>query len=103
MKKYTIKTELTLTQVLQLRGLTGSMSSLTEMFDDTTSVLIKEGIDDNISTSTYIQSGWFNHTKYQDACERIVKESRRATVTVGGKKYYEDELTTALANIKEVR
>jgi hypothetical protein len=103
MRKYTLKTGLTLAQVLQLRGITGSMSNLNEMFDEVTCILRKESINDSISTSTYTQHGWFNHIEYQDACERIVKESSRTTVTVGDKKYYEDELATALASIKEVK
>jgi hypothetical protein len=103
MRNFTLKTELTLTQVLQLRGMAGAMSSLTNVFEEATVILRKEGIVDRVSLSSYIRKDSFNNEAYQQACAALVKEVNRETVIIGGKKYYEDELATALASIKEVK
>jgi hypothetical protein len=41
-------------------------------------------------------------SKLAKECAKLIKENTRKTVTIGGKTYYEDELATALASIKEV-
>ena len=102
MRKYTLNTELTLTQVLQLRGLAGAMSSLTNVVEEATVIIRKEGITDSVRISDYIRKDWFDHLQYQDACDKLGMKASR-TVTIGGKKYYEDELAVALASIKEVK
>jgi hypothetical protein len=103
MRKFVLETGLTLTQVVQLRGIVGELSCLTELYGEVTCILKKEGILGKVSLTSYITNNFINHTGYQNACERMVAGSSRTTVTIGGKKYYEDELATALASIKEVK
>jgi hypothetical protein len=103
MRKFVLETGLTLTQVLQLRGLTGAMSSLTNVFEEATVILRKEGIFDKVCLTSHIRNDFFNNSSYQQECDELVKESSKTTVTIGGKKYYEDELAAALASIKEVK
>ena len=81
-----------------MRALTGACSSFTKVFDSCDSILKQHGIKP-VKLSDF---GTFENMSFENTCEKRASSFNRPTVTLGGKKYYEDELTIALANIKEV-
>lgn len=95
MKKYKLETELDLQEILQLRCLTGQLNNMTGLYEETRGIC-REVLDDP-APPEYV-NGF--HLKFQKECEELVKRATRKTVTIGNKEYYEDELQTALANIK---
>jgi hypothetical protein len=90
---------LNMSQVIQLRALTGACSSFTSLYEDCAHILREYKVQP-VVLSDY---GHLHNARFQAACDIKANEFNRPTVTIGNKKYYEDELTTALANIKEVK
>ena len=97
-KKFNFNLELNMSQVIQMRALTGACNSFTKVYEECCDILEQHGIQPVI----LCDFGHLNNGKFQQACDIKASAFNRPTVTVGGKKYYEDELTIALANIKEV-
>lgn len=97
-RKYRIDVELDLQQVLQLRVIMGQLNNMTPLY------LVTKGICDarlgaDLQPPRYMGG---KHNDWQLSCYKIVQESRRKVVVVGDKKYYEDELATALKSINAI-
>jgi hypothetical protein len=99
MKTFGFNLKLNMSQVIQLRSLTGACNSFTEVYEQCSDILKQHRITPVI-LSDFCR---LDNLKFQNACDIKASGFNRTTVTVGGKKYYEDELATALANIKEVK
>ena len=100
-KKYKLKTELSLQDILQLRVFTGQLTNMTKLYKELLGIC-EEDLD--IDTARGI---WRRYTggpprAWQELCKEAVRKSKRKVVTIGDKKYYEDELQTALSNIKPI-
>ena len=105
-KKYKLKTELSLQDILQLRVFTGQLTNMTKLYKELLGIC-EEDLD--IDTAGPWQEGGLVQRyaggpprAWQEACKEAVRKSKRKVVTIGDKKYYEDELQTALSNIKPI-
>jgi hypothetical protein len=98
MKTFNFNLELTLSQVIQLRALTGACNSFTDIYN-ACSIILKAYKVTPVTLSDY---GRLDNSSFQADCDEEAEKFNRPTVTVGNRKYYEDELAAALANIKEV-
>jgi ribosomal protein L21E len=96
-KKYKIETELSLQQVYQLRCFTGQLDNMTNLFSETVRICDKELGD----SYTVIHYKGLAHKVFQGQCAEVIN-GKRKVVKIGDKEYYEDELQTALSNIKPI-
>jgi hypothetical protein len=103
MKTFQLKTWLTLAQVIQVRAFVGGLGNMYPMYDECKAILKTEGCIDSVRLSNYIENSHFKHGAFEAHCKRLAVNSGRPMVTIGTKQYYEDELATALASIKEVK
>ena len=102
-KKYKLETELSLEEIVQLRAFVGTLSSMGVLYEEIEIILDGAGLmGEDLLLKDYIKEGHLRHVKLSYDAERVVAKSKRKVVTVGNKKYYEDELQTALSNIKPI-
>ena len=99
-KKYKIGVELNLQQVLQTRILTGQCSNMSDLYTAARKICDEE-LGDIISRPLPRYEGGF-HIAWQKSCFELVQGVKRKVVVVGDKKYYEDELATALKSINAI-
>lgn len=106
-KKYKLEFELTKQQVAMLRFFAGECSKLIAVYETTEEHLSEDEKDrlDELSrvwVMDFMVGGHFEHSDFQDRVENLLDGNQRATVTVGDKEYYEDELAAALESIKPI-
>jgi hypothetical protein len=102
-KTYNLNVDLTLQQVIQLQALTGVLDTMPGVFAICNTLMIQERVFSRISAANYCATGRFSYKSFQLECEKLAAINDRTTVTINNKKYYEDELALALANINEVK
>ena len=100
-KKYKLKTELSLQDILQLRVFTGQLTNMTKLYKELLGIC-EEDLDIDTPRGLVQRYTGGSARAWQEACKEVVRKSKRKVVTIGDKKYYEDELQTALSNIKPI-
>ena len=102
-KKYKLKTRLNLQQIVQLASFTGVLNNLNKLHSECTGIMRESGISYTAGlVHKHCTRNGFSLHDFQDECKRIAEEAKRKVVVIGDKKYYEDELQTALSNIKPI-
>jgi hypothetical protein len=102
MELFRLETHMTLKQVIQLRALTGATNGMTSVFKFCDEILHTKGIRP-VTLSNHIHVNTFHIGAFQEECDARIKQYERPTLTVKGKKVYQDDYELAIARLTEVK